>query len=675
MPRRLTLAEDRVLFLRGEGDDPRQSLWVLDAGGERLVVDAEQFLTTGDSDIPAEEQARRERTRERGSGIVAYACDRAARQAAFEHGGKLLVADVDHSTVRQLAVDGPAVDPRLDPTGDRIAYVQDQAVWTVRADGTNAPRRLVADSDPQVSWGLAEFVAAEEMGRTRGYWWAPDGRSLLVARVDVTPVRTWWIAAAVDPDARPTQVRYPAAGTDNARVGLALVGLDGRQVPVSWDDEELPYLADVVWEDGHPPVLVVQSRDQQTVSLLGVDTATGQTTELAREFDTPWIELVPGNPAWLPDGQLVRIVQTHDTRRVEIDGVAVGDTGLMVTELVGVEDDAVIVTADVRQRPWCSVVARIGVDDSTMVLSDPDGVTHAVMGGGRLAIVQRTPASAAVTVIVDGIGSIRSQALTPPDLGVHRHEPVGGGDRPVTQVFVPADWTPAEGPLPVLLDPYGGPGSRRVVGAGGANLTSAWFAANGFAVVVTDGPGSPGQSLSWTGRIAGDFAGPTLEGQVQAFDRAVEAYPGLFDTDRVAIRGWSFGGYLAALAVLRRPDVFAAAISGAPVTDWRLYDTHYTERYLGHPVVAGQAYDRSSIVEDAASLQRPLLLIHGLADDNVVAAHTLRLSRALLESGRSHQVLPLSGVTHFTPSEEVNANLLLLQLEFLCRSLEVRDVP
>jgi len=142
----------------------------------------------------------------------------------------------------------------------------------------------------------------------------------------------------------------------------------------------------------------------------------------------------------------------------------------------------------------------------------------------------------------------------------------------------------------------------------------------------------------------------------------------------VAIRGWSFGGYLAALAVLRRPDVFHAAVAGAPVTDWRLYDTHYTERYLGHPEQNGAAYERSSLLGDAAKLERPLLLIHGLADDNVVAAHTLRLSALLLAAGRPHSVLPLSGVTHMTPQEEVAENLLLLQVDFLRKALDVASL-
>jgi dipeptidyl-peptidase-4 len=141
------------------------------------------------------------------------------------------------------------------------------------------------------------------------------------------------------------------------------------------------------------------------------------------------------------------------------------------------------------------------------------------------------------------------------------------------------------------------------------------------------------------------------------------------DLSRVAIRGWSFGGYLAAVAVLRRPDVFHAAVAGAPVTDWRLYDTHYTERYLGHPGSHPEAYELTDLCAEAALLTRPLLLIHGLADDNVVAAHTLQLSRALLEAGRPHRVLPLSGVTHMTPQPEVAENLLLVQLAFLQEAL------
>jgi dipeptidyl-peptidase-4 len=202
----------------------------------------------------------------------------------------------------------------------------------------------------------------------------------------------------------------------------------------------------------------------------------------------------------------------------------------------------------------------------------------------------------------------------------------------------------------------------------GAFLESQWFADQGFAVLVVDGRGTPGRGPAWDRSIRGGHAAPVLEDQVDALHAAAAVWTD-FDLTRVAIRGWSFGGFLAALAVLRRPDVFHVAVAGAPVTDDRLYDTHYTERYLGHPDQEPANYKSVSLIEDAARLTRPLMLIHGLSDDNVVVAHTLRLSAALLAAGREHTVLPLTGATHMTNDPAVAENLLLLELEFIRRAL------
>jgi dipeptidyl-peptidase 4 len=227
-------------------------------------------------------------------------------------------------------------------------------------------------------------------------------------------------------------------------------------------------------------------------------------------------------------------------------------------------------------------------------------------------------------------------------------------------------------PLPVLLDPYGGPHAQRVLRSYNAHLTSQWFADQGFAVLVADGRGTPGRGSQFERAVIHDLCMGVLDDQVDALHAAAERHPEL-DLGRVAIRGWSFGGYLAALAVLRRPDVFHAAIAGAPVTEWRLYDTHYTERYLGDPAEQPEVYDANSLIPLAPELTRPLLLVHGLADDNVVAAHTLQLSSALLAAGKPHEVLPLVGVTHMTPQEVVAENLLLHQLDFLRRSLGITN--
>jgi dipeptidyl-peptidase-4 len=240
------------------------------------------------------------------------------------------------------------------------------------------------------------------------------------------------------------------------------------------------------------------------------------------------------------------------------------------------------------------------------------------------------------------------------------------GDRRLpTAVLLPRDHDGS--PLPVLLDPYGGPHTQMVIAARTGFALSQWFADQGFAVLVIDGRGTPGRGSEWERAVHLDLATAVLEDQIDALHAAADEHP--LDLDRVAIRGWSFGGYLAALAVMRRPDVFHAAVAGAPVTEWRLYDTHYTERYLGDPSVDDTAYARSSLLPLASQLTRPLLLIHGLADDNVVAAHTLQLSSALLAAGKGHEVLPLVGVTHMTPQEVVAENILLHQLDFLKRSL------
>ena len=218
------------------------------------------------------------------------------------------------------------------------------------------------------------------------------------------------------------------------------------------------------------------------------------------------------------------------------------------------------------------------------------------------------------------------------------------------------------------MDPYAGPHAQRVVQSYNAYLSSQWFADQGFAVVIVDGRGTPGRGSEHERAVHGDLASAVLEDQIDGLYQAADEI-GFLDLDRVGIRGWSFGGYVAALAVLQRPDVFHAAVAGAPVTEWRLYDTFYTERYLGNPAEHAEAYDDSSLLPLADRLSRPLLLIHGLADDNVVAAHTLQLSSALLAAGKPHEVLPLVGVTHMTNEEVVAENLLLHQLEFLRRSL------
>ena len=722
-PRNVTVAPSgaRVAFLRSGGpEDPVTALWVLDLpdGEERCVADPRTLLAEGLADLPAEERARRERAREAAAGITAYATDAAHEVAVAALAGQLVVADLVAGTARLLAVPGPVIDPRPDPTGRGVAWVDGRNLWIASLDNPDNPdnphklvderreesstsstsssvggaRVLVGEDDPEVRWGVAEFVAAEEMDRYRGYWWAPDGTALLVTRVDNTPVGRWWIADPARPDQAPNEVAYPAAGTANADVSAWIVELDGARTEVEWDRAEWPYLAEGAWDD-HGPMVALHPRDQHRIEVRAVDPATGATSVLFADEDHAWVERAPGTPARLGDGRLVMCTDRDGARQLVVDGVAVTPPDLHVRAVVHTGPDEVLFTANPVDDATGSLVWRWSSEGVEAITTGP-GVHTAVAGGHTLAVRSLSLDHPGPTVTIltppnprtggrhplesDGfrprvrerdepgnapaVRTLASLAATPlvdPQVAIHHL----GARRLATAILLPADHVRGT-PLPVLLDPYGGPHAQRVVQARSAFTSSQWFADQGFAVVVIDGRGTPGRGSAWERAIHLDLAGPVLEDQLDGLAAAAEVEPDL-DLTRVAIRGWSFGGYLAALAVLRHPEAVHAAIAGAPVTDWRLYDTFYTERYLGHPDTEPEVYEASSVLADAGKLRRPLLLVHGLADDNVVSAHTLQLSSALLVAGRPHQVLPLTGVTHMASQEDVAENLLLLQLAFL----------
>jgi dipeptidyl-peptidase 4 len=653
VPRAITVSPDggRVVFLRTpSGTSSANGLWTIDSasGTERLIADPSRLLGDGGEMLTPEERARRERARERASGIVGYATDSAVTTAAFVLSSRLFVADLVDGAVRELPVTGPVHEPRIDPTGRHIAYVSNGELRVVSVDGSNE-RALLTPESIGITYGLAEFIALEEMHRSRGYWWSPDGGRLLVARVDERPVARWFIAC--------------------------LVTLDGERTDVDWDIAEFCYLTTAHWSAGGPPLMAVQDRAQQRIRTLTIDVASGTTSTLVEEADPTWVEIPAGGPAWTPGGELVRLAVRGGRVRLLIGDRTATGADLQVRAILNVADDGVLVSAS-EDDPTRTHVYRVstGPDVKVQRITDEPGM-HTAAAGGRTVVVtslrESEPGRAVEVLSVDDgavrrVAEVRSVAETP--LLTARPTMLTLGSRELRgALLLPRDHVPGTR-LPVLLDPYGGPHVQMAVAANAFYLESQWFADQGFAVLVIDGRGTPGRDVAWEKAIHHDFAGATLEDQVDGLHAAASQHPDL-DLDRVAIRGWSYGGYLSALAVLRRPDVFHAAVAGAPVTDWRLYDTHYTERYLGHPDDHPEVYERNSLLSGWAEPHRPLMLIHGLADDNVVSAHTLRLSSALLSAGRPHEVLPLSGVTHMASQETVAENLMVLQIEFLKRAL------
>jgi dipeptidyl-peptidase-4 len=664
----------RVVFLRSRhGTDPVTCLWTVEVGDdstgeERLVVDPRALDLPGEDDLPAEERARRERAREQAGGVTAYAADAELTMAAFALSGRLFVTDLDKE-VRALDAAAPVFGPRPDPTGRRVAYVSGRALRVIEV-ATDEDRALAEPEGDEVSYGLAEFVAAEEMQRMRGFWWSPDGESVLTARVDESPVQRWHIADPANPGRPPVEVAYPAAGTPNADVSLVVLGLDGTRQPVEWDRETYPYLVEASW-DSQGVLLIVQTRDQKVMRVLSADPSTGQTTLVREDTDPVWLDIVPGVPARTASGDLVWVSEDDVARRLLVAGEPVTPGGLQVRSVLSVDGDTVLFTASdepTEIHVWAydgSGLTRLSSGSGVFGGRRKGGTT--VVTGGRL---DRFGVETKVMRAGTTLGEIASHAETPAvDVNVNL---IHAGEHEIrTAVLLPTGYTGDE-PLPVLMDPYGGPHAQRVLATRRAFAESQWLADQGFAVVVADGRGTPARGPAWERAIHRDVVGPVLEDQVTALHAAAERFP--LDLSRVAIRGWSFGGYLSALAVLHRPDVFHAAVAGAPVTDWTLYDTHYTERYLGDPTEDPEPYDRASLIRavtdgEGTRTMRPLLVIHGLADDNVVVAHTLRFSSALLAAGLPHSVLPLSGVTHMTPQEVVAENLMLLQVEFLKNAL------
>ncbi len=446
----------------------------------------------------------------------------------------------------------------------------------------------------------------------------------------------------------------------------------------------------------------------------------GSTRVLEKHSNAYWLDLIHGTPAFTPNGRLICAMNDMDadTNRLTVDGVPFTPSGLQVREVLNVTDDDVLCV--VQRTPellsddslpflWQSNAADHDARSFDVVSIRYDGTwepltyapgqwTMSRAGNGCVvtgrgmddATVQMQHCMNIVTTDENGT-DVASMVVSP----IENHAETPGftpnvhftrlGERGLyTAIVLPSassEYAHAD-TLPVLMKPYGGPGFQQVVENQSFYWDAQWWADQGYIVVTADGRGTTGRGPKWDRAIYETMKSVTLEDQVDAVRALPEALATLAaqenkessettipqpDLNRVAMIGWSYGGFLSALAVLEAPETFAAACAGAPPTDWTLYDTHYTERYLGlDPAV----YERNSIISDAPQLDRPLMLIHGFADDNVTIAHSLRLSQALMAAGRKHTFLPLTGITHMTNDETVAENLLILQRDFLAEALE-----
>ncbi len=666
-----------VLFLRADPATKRQSLFEFELAmaKTREVLSADTILRGGAEVLTPEEKARRERQRVSAGGFADYHLNPAGTHVLVTLANTLYVFDRGAGSVRALKAGsaGAVVDPKWSPDGKLIAYVRgfDVACYDLAAD-----RELAVTTGGTVvkTHGLAEFVAQEEMGRHSGFWWSPDSASIAYTEADHTGVEQWWVADPLKPDAPPAPQYYPRPGKKNVSVRLGVKPVRGGDtVWVEWDRAKYEYLAAVKWDTLGGLTALVQDRKQQVSRLLKALPASGATTLLLEDRDATFLNLPKSMPKWIDERRFSWISEREGGPRLYlVDPAAEGDArltplspdGLHVSDVVEVASPKgdlhhpIVLGTDnpTTAAAWLLSMVEDGRRSSYQLLRPlGPGVSSVGESAAKEPVYSFTSLKQMPVTFVVGEGTglagrreLPSVAAEPPFTPNVTVEKVGDF---WTAVVRPRDFD-AKKKYPVVLDVYGGPRHLHVVQAMRNWLVPQWLADQGFVVVAVDNRGTPGRGRDWERAVYQKFGTVPLDDQVRGVHVLCDKHPEL-DRDRVGIVGWSFGGYMAANGVLRRPDVFKAAVAGAPVTDWEDYDTHYTERYMGLLPESAAAYREASLLPLAAKLERPLLLVHGTADDNVYYRHTLRLSDALFRAGRPFEALALPGVTHMYSSDPV----------------------
>ncbi len=687
----------RVTFLRGKDADRNQlDLWEYDvaSGQTRMLVDSRVVLP-GTETLSDEEKARRERQRIAGlSGIVDYQWAPDSQRLLFPLGGELYLYDLAKSgpdAVRKLTDgEGFATDPKLSPKGGYVSFVRERELWVIDlASGRQV--RLTHDASDTVANGVAEFVADEEMDRHTGYWWAPDDSAIAFARIDESPVPLVRRYELYPDRTEMVEQRYPAAGEANVRVKLGVIAPRHGATP-RWIDlgpEQDIYLARVDWRDPRRLTFQRQSRDQKRLDLVETTLATGAQRTLVSETSQTWVPLHHGL-RFLDDG---RFLWQSERDGFEHLYVASEDGSTLVQLTEGDWPvDALLAVDQARGLVYFSAGMRTtlpGVRTDNLLPGPAAAPTerhvHVVpLDGGAISTLSQERgihnASFArnASVYVDNW----SNTATPPQVDLHQadgaklatllpndlddpqhpyasyraaHRPTEFGTLVAADgrtllhysVIKPDGFDPSKR-YPVVVYVYGGPAAQTVLDAW-PGRTDAFFnqylAQSGYVVFSLDNRGTPRRGREFGGALYG------VQGTVEVDDQRrgvawLRAQPWV-DGERIGVHGWSNGGYMSLMLLGRAPGDYACGVAGAPVTDWALYDTHYTERYMDLPDANPEGYDAARVLAHSKDI-RPgaLLLIHGMADDNVLFTHSTALMSDLQQRGTPFELMTYPGAKH-----------------------------
>ena len=669
-----------VLYLRSGPRDTRLRLYEYDVAtrSERELAAPSQ----APEQLSAEERARRERARMTLTGITDF--------AASESGARVLVTQAD--TLAMVALpDGKTtqipgrgwIAPRLSPDGGFVAAVRDHDLHVIDL-GSGHDTQITHGGTETLTHGTAEFAAAEELDRADGAWWSPDSQRLVFEEADTSGVEQHYIADPGHPEAAPNAFRYPRAGTTNARTRFGLVSRAGGGITwISLDQNAWPYVARVIWPKHGPLTMVVLDRAQTHEGVVSVDPATGAAHTLLTEADPSWLDLVPREeapgralPLWLKDGSgFLWAADRGAGWRLELrrpDGTldhAITPSGWPYVAL----DDAdtaqkrVVVTGSPDRLSLQIFSVPIGGGAPSPLAAEP-GLHVENFAEDQHALSADTEQLAdghAATVLRDAggkdLGELPSKAERPPRIPDMRYVTVGPRALDA-QIIRPSGFAVGQ-KYPVVLSVYAGPTVKVVQRAPRLSLEDQCLADHGFVVVSIDGRGTPGRDHDFEHATWKNLIDLPLADQIEGLQALGKLTPEM-DMTRVGVEGWSFGGYFTAMATIRRPDVFAAGAAGAPVVDFGDYDTAYTERYLGTPQDDAAGYRASNVLTYAASLARPLLIMHGLTDDNVYFENTVKLTQALTAAGKPYRLLLLPG-THLLPDPLIRARVDETRAAFL----------
>ncbi|MEM9183685.1 MAG: DPP IV N-terminal domain-containing protein [Pseudomonadota bacterium] len=693
---------ERVSYLKGKAEDARQQdLWEyhLTDGRHQLLVDSTALTPDGEQ-LDEVEKARRERMRIRGKGIVEYFWAPDGQQLLFPLGGDLyLYRLADRAVSRLTRSDAFETDPKVSPGGSLVSFVRDQDLWVVNADGSGE-RPLTRDGEGPVRNAMAEFIAMEEMDRDTGYWWSPDDRFIAFTQIDESPVEVASRYQIFDDSFRVTNERYPFAGEKNVTIRLGIVDVTSGQV--TWADlgsEVDIYLARVNWSPEGRLLVQRQSRDQKTLDLMEVNLADGASRTILTEKSDVWLNLhhnltfldeTPDQFLWTSErsgfqhiyrfamngemlGQLTsgswavsEIKAVDESRnRVLFDGFKDGVLEKHLFEVNLTSDASSTPIPEVRRVTTAEGWHETVVSDSGAFIdnfssrSQPPQVSVHNPTGERLTWLAENALEAGhpYHAFVD--------AHSVPEFGTLE---ASDGQTLNYSLLKPADFDP-DRTYPAIVYVYGGPHAQVVNNQWGRDFVfHQYLQQQGYVVFSIDNRGSANRGTAFEFPIHRQMSLVEVADQKAGAEFLKQL--DYVDAGRVGIYGWSYGGYMTLMTLMQEPGVWAAGISGAPVTDWALYDTHYTERYMATPADNPDGYAKSNVLSYVDRLDDPLLLIHGMADDNVLLNHSTALLRALQVGGKSFETMLYPNETHGFRDPAINTHRTRLMMDFFDRHLK-----